>query len=374
MPIIQTADLKQGQSIPDQQQVYNALDACLTVEILEALRGLHNAPPPVYSFERALQGPVLDMMLRGFAVDELERRSAITTLRTEVQALLQTLNRFAVAVWDKPLNPRAQTQLQEFFFKAMHLPEVWSSKKGERKLSMDREALEKLEVYFHARPIIYTILAIRDKQKQIETLESEIDPDKRFRTSYNIGGTETLRFSSSTNAFGTGGNAQNWAAALKRVFISDPGYKLCVIDLEQSESREVGFQLGTLFGDWSSDACESGDLHTQVASMVWPNLGWTDDKKANRKIADQIYYRDFSYRDMAKRLGHASNYVKCPSTLARILRHQQSRSRNFPTRLLQSFPRHLSLACLGSPTNPDPAQLGPHHSAPPSPFLRPPQR
>jgi len=36
-----------------------------------------------------------------------------------------------------------------------------------------------------------------------------LDQDSRMRCSYNICGTETYRFSSSKNAFGSGGNLQN---------------------------------------------------------------------------------------------------------------------------------------------------------------------
>ena len=36
-----------------------------------------------------------------------------------------------------------------------------------------------------------------------------LDTDGRMRCSFNVCGTETMRFSSSENAFGTGGNLQN---------------------------------------------------------------------------------------------------------------------------------------------------------------------
>jgi DNA polymerase I-like protein with 3'-5' exonuclease and polymerase domains len=140
----------------------------------------------------------------------------------------------------------------------MHLPEQWISDKGVKKLSMNREVLEKLEIFMHPRPFITCILAIRDLKKELETLESEIDPDGRMRTSYNIVGTETGRWSSSQSSTGTGLNAQNIKRKLRSMFIADPGWKLCGIDLEQAESREVGWLCGTLFNDWSYlDACDS---------------------------------------------------------------------------------------------------------------------
>lgn len=325
MPIIDTSTLKEGVTLPENEAIYNGLDCCLTHEVLQAIRGVapdtrvgSNSPHTIYAFERALQAPVLDMMLRGFRIDSYERHKGISTLEAELTRLQTLLNRFANAIWDRPLNANSPAQLKEFFYKAMRIPEIWTSKKGERKLSTDREALEKLDNYFHARPMVATILAIRDVVKQLSVLKTEVDNDGRMRTSYNVAGTETGRFSSSTNAFGTGTNLQNISAPLRKMFVADPGYKICGIDLEQAESREVGWLAGTICGDWSYlDACYSGDLHTLVAATAWPELPWTGEPKADRKIADTPFYRHLTYRDMAKKLGHGSNYRGLPPTMAR---------------------------------------------------------
>lgn len=312
MPIIDTSTLREGVTLPENEQIYNGLDCCLTHEVLEAIRQVDssvrvgaNSPHTIYEFERALQAPVLDMMLRGFRIDQYERNKGIAILETEIARLQTLLNRFANAIWDKPLNANSPAQLKSFFFEAMNIPEIWSSKKGERKLSVDREALEKIDNYFHARPFVATILALRDAAKQLSVLKTEVDYDGRMRTSYNVAGTETGRFSSSTNAFGTGTNLQNISAPLRKIFVADAGYKICGIDLEQAESREVGWLSGTICGDWSYlDACYSGDLHTLVATTAWPELPWTGEPKADRKIADTPFYRHLTYRDMAKKLGH----------------------------------------------------------------------
>lgn len=303
MPIIDTSTLQEGQVLAENEQIYNGLDTCVTFEVFNELHSL--GAPRIYNFTRALQAPVLDMMRRGFLIDSYERQKGIETLEIERDRLLALLNRFAYAVWDAPLNANSPQMLKAFFYDAMHLPEVWTSKKGERKLSLDREALEKLDNYFHARPIVSTILAIRDVTKQLSVLRTEVDSDGRMRTSYNVAGTETGRFSSSTNAFGGGTNLQNITASLRKMFVADPSYKLCGIDLEQAESREVGWLSGTICGDWSYlDACYSGDLHTLVARTAWPDLPWTGDPKLDRRVAETPFYRHLTYRDMAKKLGH----------------------------------------------------------------------
>jgi DNA polymerase-1 len=350
MPVIHTGSLTPDSiarlSEAERLQVYNGLDCGVTLEVWEELRKQFPHIPAIYSFERALQAPYLEIMQRGFRVDQLARERAAKELRLRREQLERMLNELAQAVWEKGLNPRSPQQLKDFFFRAMRLPEVWLSQKGERKLSTNREALEKLEVYLHARPFVSLILAIRDIGKQLDVFESEIDPDGRFRTSYNIAGTETGRPSSSTNAFGTGGNAQNIAASLRHVFIADPGYKLAVVDLEQVEARDVGFFCGCLFNEWRFlNACESGDLHTNNAKLIWPELGWTEDRKFNRSLADQRFYREFTYRDMAKRGGHLSNYGGSAWTMARSLK--------IPQELAEEFQARYVRGRYGHPTKPD---------------------
>jgi DNA polymerase I-like protein with 3'-5' exonuclease and polymerase domains len=319
----------------DRLQIYNGLDCCVTLEVFHEISKQFNAPPETYDFERALQGPYMEIMLRGFRVDRIARDNAVMGLKTRIEKLQARLDLMALAVWDKTLNPRSPKQMKEFFYGAMKYPEVKIGVKGEWKISTNREALEKLEnEYLHARPFVNAILSIRDLSKQLSVFETDIDADSRFRTSYNIAGTETGRPSSSENAFGTGGNAQNIAPSLRYVFISDPGYKLINVDLEQVEARDVGFICGCLFDDWTFlDSCESGDLHTSNARLIWPNkLPWTGDIKHDRVLAETEFYRGFSHRDMAKRGSHLSNYAGTAYTAARHLKVPQSIMEEFQAR------------------------------------------
>jgi DNA polymerase-1 len=336
MPIFDTSTLQEGVVLAANEQIYNGLDCCITHEVLNAIRPL--GQPKIYDFARALQAPVLDMMQRGFFIDTYERQKGIEALEIEISRLTILLNRFSYAVWERPLKANSPKMLQDFFFGHMQIPEIWTSKKGERKLSMDREALEKLDNYFHARPLVATILAIRDAVKQLSVLKTEIDSDGRMRTSYNVAGTETGRFSSSTNAFGSGTNLQNITSSLRKMFVADRGYKICGIDLEQAESREVGWLSGIICGDWSYlDACYSGDLHTLVARTAWPELPWTDDSKRDRAVADTPFYRHLTYRDMAKKLGHGSNYRGLPPTMARHAKLPVAVAEQFQRRYFQRF-------------------------------------
>jgi len=326
MPILQTAEM-QPSLLPSSvsHQAYCGLDNCLTVEVRQEEEKIlqdHPFSQGIYSFERALQAPYLEVMNRGFAVDQSARQTISHQLGLRISALQTTLNELASTFGHPFLNPRSPVQLKSFFFDTLQFPEIWTSKKGVRKLSLDREALEKLhERYLYARPFVNCILKMRELAKQKEVFDTEIDADGRLRTSYNIAGTETGRPSSSTNAFGTGGNIQNITSSLRFAFIADSGYKICSIDAEQVEARDVGYFCGCLFDDWSFlDSCESGDLHTNNAKLIWPELDWPGDPRGDRQIADQIFYRDFTRRDMAKRGGHLSNYFGTAWTAARHLK------------------------------------------------------
>ncbi len=339
MAEIQTQNLAQGVVHPANLQIYNGLDCMLTLEIFEELSKQFNQEPISYQFALALQAPILEIMLRGFCIDETERQTGIRRLKAQLVVLDGILQTLAHAVWDKPLNPRSPKQLIDFFYGCMKLPEIWTSKKGVKKLSLDRDTLEKLEVYFHARPIISTILAYRDVAKQLSVLETEVSSDGRLRTSYNIAGTETGRLSSSGSADGTGSNLQNVAPHLRRMFIADPGMKLCVIDLEQAESREVGWLCGTLFNDWRYlDACYAGDLHTTTCKLIWTKLPWTGNPKEDRAIADRNFYREYSHRDMSKRGSHGANYHGSPFTMARHLKVPVKLMEDFQKAYFQAFP------------------------------------
>src|SRR5262249_19414781 len=135
--------------------------------------------------------------------------------------------------------------------------------------------------------------------------------DGRIRTTLSIAGTKTGRMSSYKATSGTGRNLQNVDPMLRHIYISDPRRKYAYIDLEQAEARLVGAIVWSLFGeDAYLNACESEDLHSAVASMVWPHI-------KSREDADQLYYRNFSYRFICKRLSHGSSYYGKPPRLSR---------------------------------------------------------
>jgi DNA polymerase I len=330
MPIIDTSKVNlAAMGYTNTYHLYNGLDCCVTFEVFEGLSSLlaqTNDPAPslIYDFERAMQAPALDMMQRGFKIDSYERSLAEKHLTKQLERLRSILNLYGKATWGRPLNANSPKQLKSLFYEFYGLPVQYRIDKGARTPTTNREALEKLSTYFFVLPIINCILAIRDVAKRLSVITTEVSPDGRIRTTYNVAGTETGRWSSSADVYGEGTNLQNVTDELRKIFCADEGYKLGYLDLEQAESKAVGLLVWQTVGDDTYlRACESGDLHTTVARLVWPSLEWNNDDAHNRKLADQIFYRQFSYRDMAKRGGHATNYYGTPRTVARHLKVEE---------------------------------------------------
>lgn len=288
----------------------------------------------------SLRGPVLEMNMRGVRVDFVQRDTTIAKFQEQLDQLEKNLWHILNGAFGLQINWRSQAALKELFYRVMKIPPIRKrNPKGELIETVDRDALEKLDAYFYARPIVNHILAMRDLGKKISTLKTAADSDGRMRTSYNIGGTSTFRFSSSFSDFGTGGNLQNIEQQLRRPFVADPGYKFAYIDLEQAESRGVGAFVWNLFGDGRYlDACESGDLHTSVCRMAWTDLPWTGDLKRDREIAEGPFYRQHSFRHMAKVLGHGSNYRGKPPTMAKHTKLDSGIISQFQYRYFNAFP------------------------------------
>lgn len=326
-------------SATERNHIYNGLDCCVTMEVFEEIAPqLDNLTSSVYAFERELQAPILEMSMRGVLVDQHERQRAIALYESQIGAVQSNLQRILIdGLGFRPgFNWRSPDQVKELFYGVLQLPEI----KKDGRPTTERDALEKLgNNYFLAEPLVNHILFLRDIAKKVSTLKTEIDPDGRMRTTYNIGGTNTGRLSSSFSVFDTGGNLQNWEEQLRRIFISDPGMKFAYIDLEQAESRAVGAIIWNLFHDGRYlDACESGDLHTTVCRLTNPALPWTGDLAKDKEIAETPFYRQHSYRHMNKVLGHGTNYLGTPFTMEKHTKIAKRAISEFQGKYFTAFP------------------------------------
>ncbi len=323
----------------EKDQIYNGLDATVTFEVLdELLPQLDNSTTSTYAFSRELQAPVLEMRLRGVLVDQARRQEVIDDFHDKLEVLERNLERIVLeGVGLHYFNWRSNDDLKRLFYDYLQIPTI--TKRG--RPTCDRDALEKIEQYTIAQPIVAHLKALKDIGKKIGVLKTAVDPDGRIRTSYNIAGTSTGRFSSSLSEFGTGGNLQNVEESLRSILIADWGYKFAKFDGKQLQSRVVGAIEWNLFKDGRYlDACESSDLHTVVAKMVWPNLPWTGDTKKDKDVAETLFYRHYSHRFMCKKLGHGSNFEGKPPTLATQTKLPINIVYQFQPKYYLAFPAH----------------------------------
>lgn len=195
----------------DQLWRYNCIDCVRTREVgeveLAAIESM--GMQEVEAFQQALFWPVLRAMQLGVRVDT-KRRSE---LAMELQEELAKREQFFIDLLGHPLNPKSPTQMAKLFYNDLGLPPVMSrAKKGvPAHVTCDEEALVKLR---SKEPLIGPLVDVILQYRQIGVFLSTfimmpLDQDSRMRCSYNICGTETYRFSSSKNAFGSGGNLQN---------------------------------------------------------------------------------------------------------------------------------------------------------------------
>lgn len=343
MRIIQTGHLRPDTPLTRNEKdwIYNGLDCCVTQEILEALLPqIDNMVGGTYAFSRDLQAPILEMAMRGLLVHQRRRGEVLAKFKGQIDQLSDQLTAIvrdgigfpAVNTIEKgkpKLWWRSPTQLKNLLYDVMQLPvQRKRNAEGIMAPSTNREAIEKLSYHFYAEPLCLHLLALRDLDKKRMFLETDIDADGRMRTSFNIAGTNTGRLASSMSDFGSGTNLQNVDRDLRSIFIADPGYKFANLDLEQADARNLGALCWTYFHESHGekfagaylDLCESGDLHTNVSRLARPHLPWTDDPVSNRKLADTKFYRNDSYRDLDKKLGHGTNYLGSPRTMAKHAR------------------------------------------------------
>ena len=324
-----------------------------------------------YRFVRAMQGPAMAMMLRGVMIQQRVRQDETARCQEQRARAQALLDRLCDAVWGpeeytqvikskewvtpigkrgqllKPrlvskkveipstrprgLNPASPQQVLAFFNGALNFPVEYEIRKtatgNERTPTANDNTLRKwagrrmkgpginvrdpsvIPVKL-AQPFVSLILTLRDLDKQLMILRTPLEPNGRMTCSYNVAGPETGRWSSSKNAYGRGTNLQNVTNTMRRMFCADDGWYLVSPDLEQAESYITAGCVWMATGDRTYlDAIKSGDLHTRVCMMAWPELGWqgTDPKHPfNRAIADRRYpdLGGLTYRDVAKRIGH----------------------------------------------------------------------
>lgn len=314
---------------------YNCVDCVRTREVGEVSAenikqlGLES----VDSFQQEMFWPVLKAMQRGVRIDKARREAFSLELMEEMGAREEWFKR----VLSHPLNPGSSPQMQKLFYEDLKQQVVWKrAAPGQpSRPTLDDKALEtiiKREPIL--RPLVNKIQEYRSIGVFLRTFcRAALDIDDRMRTSYNICGTETYRFNSSENAFGSGTNLQNVPKGgeddesdlqlpnIRTIFVPDPGMTMFDTDLSKADLRIV---------TWESDEREmkamlreGRDPYVETAREFYkdPSI-----KKTRDDGSEHPKYRIF------KSFAHGTHYLGTAQGLAGRLGlsvHEAERTQNW---------------------------------------------
>lgn len=322
-------------------QAYNCLDSAITAQLLPViLSNMNENHRRTYDHERLRVLPLcLELSTKGLPIDQMCLAELLYALEKDERKAQSRLHQFCAAVDFRPINPRSVKDVAELFYTHLGIPEIYEfdRKTHARKISTDIKALEKIRAaYPIAVPLVNAILAIREASKMASVFRRGIEHRGAvLRCSFSPTGTETGRLSSQQNPYGRGTNAQNLTDRIRQTITAPDGYAILNVDLKTAESIAVGYISGCRA---YIDACLTGDLHTAVAKLNWRDLPWVGDLKADKRIAEQPYYRHFTFRDMAKRGGHLTNYYGQPRTMGMHLKLPTKTCEEFQDGYFQAFP------------------------------------
>lgn len=373
------AQLLEGQN---RHWAYNALDTIGTRKVHDTLMPLMNpGQRRWYGFEMAAQTPAMKMASRGILVDTFTRDDVVKELKLDAKAKLKEIHAHPqVQDWDgteketgtcpsskrkdskhswepgvpdgpdrhctqcgisrmrpTPFNPASPVGVMHLFYDILGAKKAYNK---EGLPSSDDEALDRIG---RNQPRFLDLTRLirdyRGLSKQVSFLSTALNPADRFPSSFNVGAAWTDRWSSSSDVFGYGGNAQNITERHRRMFIADPGKVIVYADLKQAESNIVAHMSGD---EAYIEAHKSGDVHTFVTRLIWPDMDWTGNLKEDKAVASALPEWDnvegHNFRWQSKRIQHGSNYGLTPFGMS-IISHtpvaanklaQQTYFRGFP--------------------------------------------
>lgn len=258
-PLAEVAKLKLNATVPDAVQnpaVIAALVPALTKE-LEQTGMLHLFE----TVELPLCEVLVEMEHNGVAAD----RAMLKEFGVKLSGKIEELRRKVFELAGTEFNINSPKQLGELLFEKLALP---SGKKTKSGYSTDIEVLAALR---DKHPVIPAVMEFRQlmklKSTYVDGLLSEIAPDGRIHTSFNMMATATGRLSSAEP------NLQNipvrteLGAEIRRMFVAEPGNVLIDADYSQIELRLLAHISGD---EVMRNAFRSGfDIHTVTASQVF---------------------------------------------------------------------------------------------------------
>lgn len=212
-------DVKDWNVLEDLQTMmdYNCDDNLRTWEIAESQRQYISAikQEEQMDFKMRTNDLCLRMMNRGVLIDTKRRGTMLFELQDALTAIEHELLIIIPQVLVKPLAKktdkywyRSPKQTATLFYDILGFKIVKHRKTG--RPTVGKEALMQLERWYPEFTGLFRRLdTYGSVDNTIGVIQSPTEHDGRMRCSYNPGGTETHRLSSSENVFGRGTNLQN---------------------------------------------------------------------------------------------------------------------------------------------------------------------
>lgn len=318
----------------ERRWVYNCKDSCYTLEGSNVLVEVTKAcgMEEQSKFQHDLWSAVFVTTCRGLRRDEQKRQGFAIELMEE------SIERRALVheIVGYELNISSPPQMQDLFYRQLGIEKIYSRK--ERTVTVNDEALSKIAAMEPLlRPLIKKIQELRSLGVFYATfVEAKCDMDGRVRCFFNIAGTETFRFSSKKDAFGSGLNLQNIPAGgesaeedgldlpnVRTLFIPDPGHTFFDIDLASADLRIVV---------WDADEPEmkamlnsGADPYTEVGKEFFQDPSFS--KKDPRR---NQFFKPFC---------HGTHYHGTPKGLAERLGISVQRATETQQWYFRRFPR-----------------------------------
>lgn len=283
---------------------YNCTDAARTLAIHHVLNNVSKSMglESVNDFQQSLRQRVLNTMIRGVRVDHKLRAQLSFDLMHEVAQR----EKWMQDVLGQTINIKSPAQMADFFYRQMGQREIKNRKT--QSVTCNDEALHKIA---SREPIL---LPVTRKISELRSLgvfhstfvQAGLDIDGRLRCTFNVCGTETYRFASSKNAFGTGLNFQNVPKGgeleddglelpnIRKLFIPDQGMTIWDIDLDSADLRIV---------TWESDCPWMKD---HFANGRKPYVEVMREYYRDNTMSKHSHPREYA---MFKSLCHGTNYL-----------------------------------------------------------------
>ena len=305
--------IKKGiQPIEDVWQ-YNAIDTWVTHQIMEEQLAddlLDRSIRKVFDFEMMLLEPLWALSRRGIRIDIPAMKELQLNLELEIEEIGGQVN----ALSGGSLNVKSGPQVAAFLFDRLGIPEGGRTPTGLRKV--DDKTLAGCAARCSndlQRIAIEQVRDLRERRDLISKFcEIQLESDGRMRGHYNPAGTDTGRLASRQfYPTGRGANQQNIPRdkRVRRVFIPDPGKRFGYADLERAESLVVAHMSGD--PQMMENHKPGVDGHLRVGAFLF---GIPEDQ-----INEEQRY-------LAKRTGHAGNYMMGPEKFMKIVNAESSKT------------------------------------------------